>query len=628
MHLQSIYLHNKAPFDSLKISFKENEIAVLTAINGKGKTTILSYIADAFHEMAKIGFQNEYEGKSNKFYRVSNSLESLILSDASIAYLRFDAGEGEFYDYANVRGNIDSQTYDSFDLPNDKIPFNFLDASIKQNNFAKVISQNLTPEKSTQIFQSNLLTYFPSYRYEAPGYLNQPYEVELSFAKKADFSGFLKNPIEVREGLSSIANWMLDVVLDLEVNKPPSPLFLKNASLFGILNSIVTNCFGAKFNEPLSLAIGPRNSGSMRVQIKSQITNQTLYPSVFNISSGEAALLCIFLELVRQADNIKIYEELSNIRGVILIDEVDKHLHIRLQKEVLPDLFSLFPGVQFILSAHSPFLNMGLADKCLARAKIIDLDNLGLSQDPKNLSQYQEVYEMMVQENYRFKELYEHLDKKIQEISRPLVITEGKTDAMHIKNAMNVLGVTDLDVEFFDIPESGWGSSQLKILLERLSMVARPNKVIGIFDRDEDSIVQFIEDSQNSFKDFGNSVYGFCIPKPESRSFYSKISIEFYYSDEELKTLHDGKCLYFDNEIEITLPANDRSKRKLVKIPSQNVADLPDKKIYTKDVGSENWIHSKSAFADLVINNQDFSRNFSFSNFHLIFERLRHILVQ
>ena len=45
---------NRAPFDNIEINFKEKGINVLSAINGKGKTTILSHIIDAFYELSRL----------------------------------------------------------------------------------------------------------------------------------------------------------------------------------------------------------------------------------------------------------------------------------------------------------------------------------------------------------------------------------------------------------------------------------------------------------------------------------------------------------------------------------------------------------------------------------------------
>lgn len=57
---------NRAPFDNIEINFKEKGINVLSAINGKGKTTILSHIIDAFYELSRPYYSNEYAGKSTK----------------------------------------------------------------------------------------------------------------------------------------------------------------------------------------------------------------------------------------------------------------------------------------------------------------------------------------------------------------------------------------------------------------------------------------------------------------------------------------------------------------------------------------------------------------------------------
>jgi predicted ATP-binding protein involved in virulence len=40
--------------------------------------------------------------------------------------------------------------------------------------------------------------------------------------------------------------------------------------------------------------------------------------------------------------------------GVVLIDEVDLHLHPGWQQQILPSLRSTFPGVQFVVTTHSP----------------------------------------------------------------------------------------------------------------------------------------------------------------------------------------------------------------------------------------------------------------------------------
>lgn len=621
IYLSSATFYNRAPFEKLELHFEENEIAVLTAVNGRGKTTVLSHIVDAFHEMARPFFQGEYEGKENKFYRISSQAENLDSTKPSLAYLRFKTSSDEYVDYVNARGALTEAEYNALELPDNKIQFSTLKESIDRLSFAKHTSSNLDQKKAEAIFASNVLTYFPSYRYEAPGYLNDPYKVELDFVKSNTFSGQLRNPIEVISGLPQLANWIMDVVLDLRLFND-----VQSQVLFGNLNAILTNTIISKGFGPLRFGIGARGMGGARLQVmKNQSALESIYPTIFNISSGESSMLCMFGELIRQADNNVNNIQLDEISGIVLIDEVDKHLHIRLQNEILPALFALFPSVQFIVSSHSPFLSMGLAEITPARAKIIDLEAFGISKDPTTNELYAEVYRMMIGENDRFKELYRSLEGKIKSGGVPLVITEGKTDVQHLRYAKSRLNIQGCDVEFFDIT-GDWGDSKLELLLEQLSKVPQSRKIIGIFDRDVAKIVAEIEKAGSTHKSYGNNVFAFCIPVPIGCEQYTNISIEFFYNDSDLKKENDGRRLYFDNEVEFRQSAAKKSERTLIRLNVAKSCDENTKKIFDENVGALNWIHSKAVFSDLVENDVDFTKDFDFSRFQSIFARLEEII--
>ena len=63
LYLKTAFFVNRAPFENLKLDLLENGINVLSAINGKGKTTILSHITDAFYELAKKHFIMSLKGR-------------------------------------------------------------------------------------------------------------------------------------------------------------------------------------------------------------------------------------------------------------------------------------------------------------------------------------------------------------------------------------------------------------------------------------------------------------------------------------------------------------------------------------------------------------------------------------
>jgi predicted ATP-binding protein involved in virulence len=58
------------------------------------------------------------------------------------------------------------------------------------------------------------------------------------------------------------------------------------------------------------------------------------------------------------------------MQGLVLIDEIETHLHIDLQKKILPFLTSFFPKIQFIVTTHSPFVLTSIKD-----AVIYDLEH-------------------------------------------------------------------------------------------------------------------------------------------------------------------------------------------------------------------------------------------------------------
>lgn len=58
--------------------------------------------------------------------------------------------------------------------------------------------------------------------------------------------------------------------------------------------------------------------------------------------------------------------------GIVLIDEVETHLHLSMQKEIMPILTTVFPNIQFIVSTHSPFVLSSIRN-----AEAVDLENPG-----------------------------------------------------------------------------------------------------------------------------------------------------------------------------------------------------------------------------------------------------------
>jgi predicted ATP-binding protein involved in virulence len=59
--------------------------------------------------------------------------------------------------------------------------------------------------------------------------------------------------------------------------------------------------------------------------------------------------------------------------GIVLIDEIDLHLHPKWQRRVVSDLLAAFPKVQFVATTHSPFIIQSLVPK--EGVQLLNLDN-------------------------------------------------------------------------------------------------------------------------------------------------------------------------------------------------------------------------------------------------------------
>ena len=77
------------------------------------------------------------------------------------------------------------------------------------------------------------------------------------------------------------------------------------------------------------------------------------------LSDGYSSLIHMVSDLILRMDkNWILTEGLSeyNVEGIVLIDELETHLHIELQKKILPFLTEFFPRIQFIVTTHSPYI--------------------------------------------------------------------------------------------------------------------------------------------------------------------------------------------------------------------------------------------------------------------------------
>ena len=142
-------------------------------------------------------------------------------------------------------------------------------------------------------------------------------------------------------------------------------------------------------------------------------------PFDFNtLSSGFAAVLDIVLDLIVRMEKKTNRSFDFNIPGIVLVDEIETHLHIELQKSVLELLTTIFPNIQFIVSTHSPFILNSIPETVIYDLENHTLVEKGLADIP---------YGGIVEGYFRSSEMSKILEEKFERF-KTLVRKQVLTD--------------------------------------------------------------------------------------------------------------------------------------------------------------------------------------------------------
>lgn len=208
--------------------------------------------------------------------------------------------------------------------------------------------------------------------------------------------------------------------------------------------------------------------------------------------------------------------------------------------------------------------------------------------------------------------------------------TEGQTDVLHMKKAIQVLNFSEKIFFKEDLKDQGDMAllKKCKIFAEKYQ--AKP--MIFIFDRDNKNLIKHITDKEGNYKNWGNNVFSFAIPIPSHRKGYKNICLELYYKDDELRTIDgSGHRLFLTSEF-------NKDSGKLKSDPSIHIdnigklkgfTDIKSAKIVASNVfgvENKNIALSKMKFAGYIIAGTPPFNSFGFGEFEKIFEIISNII--
>lgn len=707
MYIKEIDVENLGPLEKANIKFSFNEDGspkplVLVGKNGSGKSTLISNIVDSFYEFASKSFNNvripQNGANSYAYFKIISPSEISIGKEYLYSRIKFRSTECEKIEYLFAKGQFSNEKLLEIggneshkNETEDNVSFKSLNIQIdKESAFVK------------KVLDENVIAYFSPERYEKPSWLHKAYydkyvaeydsETEIArFRLNEVFRNQLRNPISVSCGEDDLLQWLLDIIVDSRAevdfssyNEPQHSYNadnLNDAKTLSIARENVQKILSSILNEDVRFNLQPRLFVNSRFSIVRKKDNKILVPSLNSLSTGQIALFKMFATIVKYADSYDVNRslDLSVINGIVVIDEIELHLHPSMQAEILPKLIKLFPKVQFIITTHSPLFLLGM-DKVLGKDSydIIDLPSASKI-STETFSEFVSAFKYYENTSFFEKELQSVLSSlnSNKNTSEPLIITEGQTDWMHLESAYRALlqdsNNKDLfsklgNIKFYEfegkqksnkdsskeiqtltISDIGFGKegaslikaemgdSALLTLCETLSKFNNGRIIIFIFDHDKEEIVNEVVNG-NNYKNWGNNVYSFAIPVPVSRKKTPLISIEHYYTDDEIKSVErigvvdyrlfmgnefdeKGFFLSDDRRINLLYPKKNCGKDK-INILDGNCVNIVER----RNGNSENVALSKFRFALNIYNNENGFDNFDFSNFILIFEMIHNIL--
>lgn len=637
MYLSKILLENQGPIKKFEMNLDNpGQPVILVGSNGTGKTILLSYIADALYEFGKQAY-TDLLGRnvdSNKYFRYSGAINRKHNEDYSISYLKFK--DDKEFEYFETTGNFNNKKF--------KEQYSDLDVKLHLSDTTqniKISTDNI--DDFRKIFKENAICYFMPNRFEKPHWLNtNAKDLNHIFNLNLEIINELEKPIILEETLEINKQWILGVYLDslVDIDRVNNTFSfssnqnINNKQVFkktrDNVQKVIQEIVG---NSNAILAVNDRWDRNSRICIKDKQTNEIIIPSLDHFSTGQAVLFNLFCSIIRYADigDVNNSIVLDRIKGIVIIDEIDLHLHTDLQYKVLPKLIKLFPNVQFIISTHSPLFVLGMEKEYSGSPNkpiIVEMPK-DTPITAERFSEFINAYNCLTETKKFEDNIISEVEKQTKQLKasskKAVLYVEGKTDIIHIENAWKILYENkEMPFDIFTLN----GADNIKQFLISYSKEQIDKVVIGLVDYDEkgmDVIKGLNKNFDNISEDLykrknenGNvkDAYIITLPTPnEEFAKYEYCPIEFLYEKTLLEkySMIDKRNLYRLNTIYSRVNSDYINKEQL-----EEKQDL-----WFYEITESNM--SKNDFANAIKTSEELTKD-DLKNFQKLFNVINNII--
>ena len=503
MYVQRLRLSHYGPISSLDITFPISDgtpmPVVLVGANGSGKSIALSHIVNGILYTKDLSYPESPEVQTGKIYKLRSP--SYIRDESSFFAGRVDFDNSLYV--SEFQSRITKSRYGD-STPQDISESFFAETWDKMRGPATSHFDSNIPKRLESLpdaekpFATSCALYFPPNRFEDPAWLNSSnLNAHAEYVDASLNIGETARTAVALTPLKSNQNWLFDLIYDraaFELKITHVPLATEGTDqtvsvpLFAGYQGVAENMYNAAtlivrtvLGRP-SIRFGIGTRRNRIVSVEHETENRTLIPNLFQLSSGEASLLNLFLTILRDFDMTGAsFHDASDVRGIVVVDEIELHLHARHQYEVLPNLIRLFPKVQFILTSHSPLFVLGMES-------LFGEDGFALHRLPGG-------YQISSEEFSEFASAYRAFAKTrtfadeirlvIASAQKPIIYVEGTTDKDYLSAAAKLLGYEGL-LAAVDLKHAG-GDGDLKNIwraIPKLDDHFTPVKTILISDCD------------------------------------------------------------------------------------------------------------------------------------------------
>ncbi|WP_256384096.1 AAA family ATPase [Photobacterium toruni] len=346
--IKGIELNNYKLFSKQEFKFN-TEFNIIIGVNGSGKTSLLRGLATAL-----AGWAHAYVKDDRNLRPIEDNEIRLIETDG-----RYDLAKetsikayGEFpiinryststmADVVWIRSRIEGDKntnisggiryLNTYDRIYSDTEYNL--------NISTLGSDILRYVESGQDFDLPLIAFYECDRlWLVKSDLDMMESVRKRYSRFEPYLDCFHTGVDVKE----IAEWLLKLELIEIQQQVENPI---KKSIEDAAKSAIDGCTGFKFDFE-----------SSRVMV-SFVGGKSI--PFEHLSDGQRTIVCLFCDIARRAAilNPHIKENINaRINGVVLVDELDLHLHPRWQRNIVKNLRETFPNIQFICTTHSPFI--------------------------------------------------------------------------------------------------------------------------------------------------------------------------------------------------------------------------------------------------------------------------------